>query len=402
LVDGVNVLAVEVHQTSLVSSDLVFGLRFDASAEIAEGTSLPVLDRSIRISEIMYNSEGVAPTDFIELTNISDEPVDLSGVRLSGGISFVFPGIVLQPNQFIVLAENSIAFTNRYGRATNLVGQYTGSLSNGGETIALQFPAPFDAAILRFDYSDQWYPETDGLGRSLEIVDASLRFDRWSEKEAWRASAIIGGSPGTDGTIGEQPGDFNDDGIVNVQDIDLLCGGVRTGAGNFDLDGDGIVNLKDLEFLVETILRSGIGDVNLDGIFNSQDLVIIFQAAEYEDTIVGNSTWADGDWNCDSDFTTQDLVFAFQKGTYSSASVATIGNSFAAAISNNDDVVNELNSPNPNSVRTAKFGALAENGTQPKSISLTQATDLVFADLEDPSRLVSRRVGNESDQWHFE
>ncbi|MFC1759247.1 hypothetical protein ACFL2H_10850, partial [Planctomycetota bacterium] len=50
-VDGVNVFAVEVHQTALNSSDLVFGLELDASVEIAEGSSLPALDRSLRISE---------------------------------------------------------------------------------------------------------------------------------------------------------------------------------------------------------------------------------------------------------------------------------------------------------------------------------------------------------------
>ena len=58
-------------------------------------------------------------------------------------------------------------------------------------------------------------------------------------------------------------------------------------------------------------------DANLDGRFDTSDLVAIFQRGEYEDAIAGNSTWSDGDWNCDGDFTTSDLVVALQKGGWS-------------------------------------------------------------------------------------
>ncbi|MEZ6117619.1 MAG: hypothetical protein R3C28_13735, partial [Pirellulaceae bacterium] len=59
-----------------------------------------------------------------------------------------------------------------------------------------------------------------------------------------------------------------------------------------------------------------IGDSNLDGEFTTSDLVLVFVAGEYEDSIDGNSTWASGDWNGDGDFTTSDLAFAFQLGGY--------------------------------------------------------------------------------------
>ena len=61
---------------------------------------------------------------------------------------------------------------------------------------------------------------------------------------------------------------------------------------------------------------------NLDGVFNSSDLVQVFAAAEFEDGIAGNSTWEDGDWNCDGEFDSGDLVRAFEGGNYSIASVA--------------------------------------------------------------------------------
>ena len=59
------------------------------------------------------------------------------------------------------------------------------------------------------------------------------------------------------------------------------------------------------------------GDANLDGVFDTADLVQILQIGEYEDTVAGNSVWQDGDWNQDGDFDVHDLVFALQHGAYS-------------------------------------------------------------------------------------
>ena len=58
------------------------------------------------------------------------------------------------------------------------------------------------------------------------------------------------------------------------------------------------------------------GDANLDGGFDSSDLVAVFQTGEYEDGIAGNSVWADGDWNGDGEFDSSDIVTAFQAGRY--------------------------------------------------------------------------------------
>ncbi|MCA9196978.1 MAG: hypothetical protein KDA87_05540, partial [Planctomycetales bacterium] len=73
---------------------------------------------------------------------------------------------------------------------------------------------------------------------------------------------------------------------------------------------------EDLVFLIHNLHNTYFGDANLDGEFNSQDLVRIFTAGEYEDDIAGNSLWLEGDWNGDGDFTSSDLVLAFQDGGY--------------------------------------------------------------------------------------
>ena len=66
-------------------------------------------------------------------------------------------------------------------------------------------------------------------------------------------------------------------------------------------------------------MGTSLGDVNLDGLFNSRDIVLVFQAGEYEDGVAGNSTWADGDWNCDGEFDSGDFVFALSAGGFTAA-----------------------------------------------------------------------------------
>ncbi len=119
-------------------------------------------------------------------------------------------------------------------------------------------------------------------------------------------------------TVATTSGDFNSDGEVDVMDIDLLAAGIRerTSDSVFDVDLSGEVDHFDLRNVVETLLNTYLGDSNLDGEFNSGDLVAVFTAGEYEDATENNSSWAEGDWDGDADFTSGDLVLAFQDGGY--------------------------------------------------------------------------------------
>ena len=113
-------------------------------------------------------------------------------------------------------------------------------------------------------------------------------------------------------------GDFNLDGLLDVEDINLLSIEVRnnTHKNSFDLNADSLVNDDDRQIWVDELKSTYFGDANLDGEFNSRDLVLIFQAGEFEDDVIGNSTWATGDWDGNSDFNSGDFVVAFQAGGY--------------------------------------------------------------------------------------
>jgi hypothetical protein len=113
-------------------------------------------------------------------------------------------------------------------------------------------------------------------------------------------------------------GDFNFDGQLDVHDMDLLTQQVRAAKQNplFDVSQDGVVDAIDRETWVEQLRGTFFGDANLDGVFSTADLVLVWNAGQYEDAIPNNSGWATGDWNGDGDFTTNDLVVALTHGGY--------------------------------------------------------------------------------------
>jgi hypothetical protein len=122
------------------------------------------------------------------------------------------------------------------------------------------------------------------------------------------------------------PGDLNDDGQLDAVDIDSLSQAVRSGGDEprFDLNRDGAVDQIDRAVWIGEIRRTYLGDSNLDGEFNSNDLTLVFQAAQYEDTVSGNSTWATGDWNGDAEFDSGDFVAAFKEGGFEKGTRAAV------------------------------------------------------------------------------
>lgn len=123
-------------------------------------------------------------------------------------------------------------------------------------------------------------------------------------------------------------GDVNDDQLISVEDIDQLSQQIREGSSSlsFDFNRDGVLDQGDRRYWVEDVNQTEFGDANLDGQFGTRDLVLVFTAAEYEDGVVGNSTWSTGDWNGDGDFSSNDLVLALQSGRFEDGSLLDLNN----------------------------------------------------------------------------
>ena len=151
---------------------------------------------------------------------------------------------------------------------------------------------------------------------------------QWSVDSADAAFANLAGQ---EVIVSQTSDDFNDVSESPEVRINELAAAIRAGDISKDLTGDGFVNFDDLRYLVNDLLGTSFGDANLDGFFNSGDLVLVFQRGEYEDGLIGNSTWADGDWNGDGEFNSSDMVTAFQSGMYE-AKPQTNASEIAAAV----------------------------------------------------------------------
>jgi hypothetical protein len=161
----------------------------------------------LRISEIMYRPADTGQPDdpnaeYVELTNIGTDVLDLNLVQFTRGVRFTFPAVQLAPQAFCLVVKDPAAFEARHGPGLPVVGQYEGSLSDGGEELELRDAA--GAIIHGFAYRDNWFRSTDGMGFSLTIrYPASTPVSAWGTPTAWRPSVAPGGSPGADdsGTI---------------------------------------------------------------------------------------------------------------------------------------------------------------------------------------------------------
>ena len=208
------------------------------------------------VTELMYHPAAFTP-EFIEVTNISGQPVSLAGAEVSG-VGFVFEGNApnLSPGGIIVLTEiEPDAFRSLYNipATVEIYGPYPGKLDNGGERLRIRLPEdsgiPDTPDLLvaadTVIYSDgaPWPTAADGLGKSLERTH---RRSYGGEPLNWQASADTGGTPGF--SEDTPPSDWRSQffTIAELNDPDI--------SGLFaDADGDQLVNA--LEYLLGSDLH---------------------------------------------------------------------------------------------------------------------------------------------------
>ena len=198
---GDNLLALQGLNTSATSSDFIISAALAGAVVETEGVDEPpylaalrLLD-TLRVTELMYNDPQGEGREFIELQNIGEEALDVTGVRFVEGVEFTFPTMTLAPKQYVVVVDSLAAFQARYGMDVAVAGQYDGRLGNAGEDIVLKLAEPAEAAILRFRYDDRWYPATDGGGSSLTVEDPTAAAVTWNDPDRWRPSQPTPGRP---------------------------------------------------------------------------------------------------------------------------------------------------------------------------------------------------------------
>jgi hypothetical protein len=194
-------------------------------ATFTPGTVVVASAANIMITEIHYHPADVGGQEFIELMNVGEGYVDLSGASFSRGIDYEFPsGTILAPGARIVVTESQ--FLNE------------SNLSNNGENITLV--APNLTTVIRdfaFGDANPWPEAADGGGPSLVLKNPSAAnaTDLYEAKGSnWRCSTASGGNPASsDATVfgGTATLDFDGDGLnalleygLGTSDTDQLSG----------------------------------------------------------------------------------------------------------------------------------------------------------------------------------
>jgi len=202
-------------------------------------TNSPAYRGDIVINEIMYAPVSLNDDDqYVELYNRGTNTVDLSGWRFISGIGFTFPpNTVIAPDGYFVVARNASRMLTNYPNlnASNLAGDFSGTLAHLGERLALAMAqravsADAQGALttntvypvvneVTYQSGGRWGEWSHGGGSSLELIDprADNEFaPNWADSDETRKSAWT--TVSATGTI--------DNGDVAADELQLLLQGV--------------------------------------------------------------------------------------------------------------------------------------------------------------------------------
>ena len=322
------------------------------------------------ISEIMYNPDSSEPGwEWIEVVNNTGAAInfgannyfldDVAGAAL--GAANITSGSIPQGGVAVLYdaARSPAQFTGAWGAGLNAIAVSSWpALNNDEDTVGIWDNASdyntdrsnmnFANATASVPYADDGviWPQDDGNG-SIYLTDLSadetdgtnwlLSFP--GDGISFNASAVNGtviqhnggdiGSPGTPPGGGSMiDADFNDDGMINETDIDLLTMDIASMTNDvamFDLTGDNSVNLDDVNQWLADAGQANlpsmnpylIGDANLDGVVDGQDF-IEWNSAKFTAT----GKWTLADFNADGLTDGQDFI-AWNTNKFMSSDSAT-------------------------------------------------------------------------------
>jgi hypothetical protein len=170
------------------------------------------IGEDIVINEIMFRPGATYPEvtsrEFIELHNRGTSPIDLTGWMISSGVTYAFPaGRIMAAGSYLVVAADVAAFQAVNPGVTNVIGGWIGTLSNGGEKIALTDAAGVELDSVKYSNEGDWATRirettfngwdwrnlAETGGRTMELQNPSISNDNGQN---WKESSTAGGTPG--------------------------------------------------------------------------------------------------------------------------------------------------------------------------------------------------------------
>jgi len=148
-------------------------------------------DSQIVINEIQYHpASDDHGEEYVELYNAGATTVDLSGWRFSDGIQYTFPqGASIPPGGYVLVGHDPATVEAVYGISGVLGPFVSGSLSNGGERVAIEDAGGIQVDEVTYDDHPPWPSQPDGKGPSLELTSPDFDNDRPC---SWEASSGLG------------------------------------------------------------------------------------------------------------------------------------------------------------------------------------------------------------------
>ena len=216
------------------------------------------VDFSIIINEINYNSDdSLVYGDWIELYNLSDAPVSLSGWHFKDSDDnhdYVFPDISMQPYTYLVLAEEESNFTRTFPNVHNSITGFSFGLSGGGDHLRLFNAKNILVDEVEYDDKEPWPTEPDGNGPTLELIDP---FSDNTRPENWQASPWHG-TPGRENSKPQFFGDTNGDELINLTDAIMAMQIVNSHKLEYinldsDVSGDNRIGLDEAIYVLKAI-----------------------------------------------------------------------------------------------------------------------------------------------------
>lgn len=168
-------------------------------------SALAQAHHSVIIKEIMADpspSAGLPAYEWVEIQNISTQPVQMQHWRLAdaSSVSGPMPAYILQPDSVLILCSNSALHAmNLFGNTLPLSSFPV--LDNAAETIVLR--APNAQTVHAVSYETSWYRSSlkEEGGWTLEMINTK---DPCSGMENWTASVQAqGGTPGRPNSVNQ-------------------------------------------------------------------------------------------------------------------------------------------------------------------------------------------------------
>ncbi len=129
--------------------------------------------------------------EFVEILNTGTESLNLRDVRLFRGVEITFGDVTLAAGERGVVVHRLAAFRQRYGNGPRVLGEFEGSLNDGGNRLALTSALGAVISDFTYDAADPWPQGLPGSSLVLRSppLDPAL-------PASWRSSVSINGTPG--------------------------------------------------------------------------------------------------------------------------------------------------------------------------------------------------------------